>query len=151
MVQKYPTLVFAIIIFSFLIEACGPSAAEIKNQEQQLIDSTQQATAQRDAQVADSIKKAKERQVRIELTQRQKAFLKNRLLTLDAQLTIEQAKLVDIEGFHLGRMPVDKANQINQQVAVINGIKFNMANINEMLQRIESGQDYKTSEALAGQ
>jgi hypothetical protein len=161
--KKYkPIFWLTIMSFLFFIQSCGPSATDIKKQEQKLVDSTLKATEQRTLQIVDSTKKATEQKtlhvidstnkVRDSLSKREleqhrraidKTNIKSELLRLDSAFEVQRAKLEDIEGFHLGRMPADKEKQINQQVAVINSIKQNIANLKDILQKIESGQDYK--------
>jgi len=119
----------------------------IEQRSTQLIDSAKKVTEQKTLQTVDSTNKAKDRQNNIESKQRQRAIdkeiVKSRLSKLKSDLELQRAKLEDIEGFHFMRSPSDKEQQINDQVALINSTKQSIENLNELLEKINSGQEYR--------
>ncbi|MBX7204293.1 MAG: hypothetical protein K1X81_02605 [Bacteroidia bacterium] len=108
------TLLLLLIATAFI--SCGPSKAEIEARERQVADSTKMATEA--AIKADAEAKAREQKRKKDHSQ-----LKQQLIEMKARLAAEEAKLQDINSFHLMRTSTEKQQQLAAQTYEVEMLK----------------------------
>ena len=133
---------FTILILLFIVQACGPSADEIKQHDQALIDSAKKATEAELNAKQEALDSQKTQQLALKKRENDKSFINYTLIRLSTQLQVEQTKLQQIEQFHMLRTPAEKQQQLNQEATVVNSIKMKIVNLNDILQKINNGDDY---------
>jgi hypothetical protein len=136
-----PSVLAVISIFLF-IQSCGPSADEMRQHDQALIDSAKSAAEQDMTAKQQFLDAQKKQQLAQKKRDNDKSIVNYALIRLGTQLQVEETKLQEIQQFHPLRLPAQKQQQINQESAVINTIKIRIQTLNDVLQQIENGADY---------
>jgi len=72
-----------------------------------------------------------------------RTIINDAIIRFGTELEVAQSNLQNIEQFHLLRTPAQKQQEITQQTQLINSIKMKISSLNEVLQRINNGDDYK--------
>lgn len=134
---------FGSIVF-LALSACGPSAAEMAIREKAMADSVafavqqgiarQQAEAERQKAIADSIAAvAQQELLRQQAEAENRALMSNQIIELRTRLDVEEAKLRDLDKFHLMRTADEKERQMTNQARIVEELKAQVRELRKQL------------------
>jgi len=147
MILKKHSLVILSIPILAMMTGCGPSADQITQEKQHLIDSTLKAVndsiqTKIAADEADRLRKEEEVALK---TKREddKRLVQERIVELEATLEVEKSRLQKVKEFQLGRTPTEKDQQIKAVSERIARITFEIEENITALTRINNGETYQ--------